>query len=664
MRSMVQQPVVRHWLLIVAVSGTVLLTNLGGARLWDRDEPRNAGCAAEMMARGDWVTPVFDGEIRIHKPVLLYWFMMSAYAVFGVSEFSARFWSALLGIGIALQTYTIGRRLFNSQVGLWSALILSTALMFDVAGRAATPDSVFMFFTTLSIMIYVLGTFAARADNAGADNAQGATAPQLREPGQWFPRHWTTVVAMYAAMALAVLAKGPAGLVLPTAVIGMFLLIMRLPGDEKSARDTLTGAQRSRGAPRSRGALRAWGGWLLGLPRPFAPLHFLRTCWYMRPVTAVLVTLIIALPWYVWVGIRTDGEFIRGFLLEHNVGRALRPMEGHGGPLLYYPAAIMLGFFPWSVFLVPIIAETTRRMHGRHPWMVGYALAACWLGVYVGLFSIARTKLPSYITPCYPGLALLAGGFAYHWSRGETLVKKHWQYVAVSCLAIVGAAILVAVPYLSEIFLPGEKLLALFGLVPLIGAGVCLIMLYRCRPRAAAISFAVTAFLFVVTLFGWCTSRVDQHRATEDLMAALDLSGDARIGALGCLEPSWVFYAHHVIEELQLPPDSAPKPRSSAGNSFMPWDSAHRKVEQPQGPLWVKRPQIDVEQFLSEGDNRYVITTDRVLKRWKTIPDDIKIVADLPYFLEKERLLVIRRDPAFSRTAKRIEHVEPEASQH
>ena len=67
----------RHLAIILVVAVVVLFTNLGGPRLWDRDEPRNAGCTAEMLARGDLITPVFDDELRTHKPILLYWFMMT-----------------------------------------------------------------------------------------------------------------------------------------------------------------------------------------------------------------------------------------------------------------------------------------------------------------------------------------------------------------------------------------------------------------------------------------------------------------------------------------------------------------------------------------------------------------------------------------------------------
>ena len=129
----------RHHLLIVAVAIPVLFFRLGEARLWDRDEPRNARCAVEMLERADWIVPYFNDELRTHKPVLLYWLMMAAYAIFGVNEFAARFWSAALGVGTVLCTYHLGARLFNRQAGLWAALALTPALMFDVASRAATP---------------------------------------------------------------------------------------------------------------------------------------------------------------------------------------------------------------------------------------------------------------------------------------------------------------------------------------------------------------------------------------------------------------------------------------------------------------------------------------------------------------------------------------------
>src|SRR6185295_15550227 len=120
---------------------------------------------------------------------------------------------------------------------------------------------------------------------------------------RYFPQHWPTVLAMYAAMGLGVLAKGPVGLILPTAVMGMFLLIVRLPTRGESVQSA------------------SLGDHLVRVIGPFEPLHFLKTCWSMRPLTAVFATAAVALPWYSAVGFATDGEFLRSFFFEHNFGR-------------------------------------------------------------------------------------------------------------------------------------------------------------------------------------------------------------------------------------------------------------------------------------------------------------------------------------------------------
>src|SRR4029450_2619828 len=135
--------------LVVAVAALGMLTNLRGARVWDRDEPRNAGCAREMLLRNDWVVPTFNGELRAHKPVLLYWCIMASYSALEVNELAARLPSALCSIASSLCVYLMGRRLFGPQAGVWAGIALATSLMFVVAGRAATPDALLIFCTTL-----------------------------------------------------------------------------------------------------------------------------------------------------------------------------------------------------------------------------------------------------------------------------------------------------------------------------------------------------------------------------------------------------------------------------------------------------------------------------------------------------------------------------------
>ena len=582
---------IRHQAIVAVVGVIVLFSNLGGPRLWDRDEPRNAGCAAEMLQRGDWVVPVFNAELRAHKPVLLYWLMMTAYALFGVNEFAARFWSAVLAVGTSLATYQIGRRLFNAEVGLWSGIILATSLMFDVAGRAATPDSALIFFSTLALVIYVRGAF---------------------QPGALqFTPSWPQAALMYAVMGLAVLAKGPVGLVLPTAVIGMFLLVMRLPSRRTEETDS-----------------RWYRGTLVGMLRPFAPRHFLQTCWSMRPLTALAAASAVALPWYLWVGLRTDGEFLRVFFLEHHLGRAASPMEGHRGSLLYYPVAILVGFFPWSVFAAPTLIDAAARLRQDNPWRPGYVLASCWVGVWIALFSIAQTKLPSYVTPCYPALAMLTGCFIYHWRRGEAAASRWWPRLAFGSLALVGAAILIALPFVAERYLPGEGWLATVGLVPLVGAGIGLLLMETGRIRAASTAFAAMAVVFTTALFGFAVLCVDRHQQNQVLLAAIERYGqNPRVGALGRLEPSWVFYGGRPIVELSLDPSE--RTNDSAGPGT-------------RARSWKRKPRPSASEFFGDGNDRFIITTNREWERLRSqLPATATILAECPLFLKKQRLLLI-----------------------
>lgn len=107
--------------------------------------------------------------------------------------------------------------------------------------------------------------------------------------------------------------------------------------------------------------------WLQGITRRLHPRHIGRSPPPMQPLLAILIAGLIAAPWYLLVGQQTNGVWLREFFLEHNVGLArLCAMEGHqGNPLLYYPIAILVGCFPWSVFAMPIAIWTWRRRH--HP---------------------------------------------------------------------------------------------------------------------------------------------------------------------------------------------------------------------------------------------------------------------------------------------------------
>ena len=114
---------VRDWALpaiLLLVCFATLWFGLGACRLWDRDEPRNARCAIEMLERGDWVVPTFNGQLRTHKPILLYWLQIASIAVLGESDFTVRMASAIMATIAVFTTFVLGSRLIDPRTGFWS----------------------------------------------------------------------------------------------------------------------------------------------------------------------------------------------------------------------------------------------------------------------------------------------------------------------------------------------------------------------------------------------------------------------------------------------------------------------------------------------------------------------------------------------------------------
>ena len=579
-------------LLIVLFS---LGVRLNGSRLWDRDETRNARCALEMLERNDWVVPTFNEELRAQKPVLLYWLIRCSYTVFGVNEFSARFPSALLGIGTVVATFFIGRRLFSPEVGLLAGVILSTNVMFQVASRAATPDAALIFCSTLGLLIFVLTTFKPRVAS------EVRTVPALKSAGQYFSPTWLSAAAVYLLFSFGILAKGPVGLILPTAVIGMFLLIIKLPAVEGM---TISGSSFIRWIERATVMLRC-----------FEPRYFFKTCLQMRLLTATVIAVAIAGPWYVLVGQRTDGEFLQSFFLRENFGRAMNAMEGHSGGPFFYIIAILVGFFPWSIFTAPMIVGAYCRIRRDDPWRVGYVFILCWMGVYVVLFSFAATKLPSYITPCYPALALLCSCFLVHFANQRAIAPTAWINFCLFFVFIVGVVFLIGLPIVARLFMPGEAWTGVLGVIPLVGGYVCYRCLRKSLFRRFVWSFAGMAILLFLTVFGLILPRVDGHRHELRIAQRIHESGaSASVGAYGFVDPSLIYYGN--------------RPIPSYYNSET------------------------VATFLKQPD-AVLLTTDRNYGDIiGIIPPQMTVLAEAPRFFRREKWILVGRPTAMSKRSR------------
>ena len=220
------------------------------------DEPRYAQVAREMFERGDWVTPTLGGFHWFEKPALLYWLQIASYKIFGVSEFAARFGSALFGLGTVACLWILGRFTQPTSVDFtakrqtptadfanYLALIAASTLGIIVFSRGASFDIVVTFPMTAALVSFYIfdqqssppyeGGVAAFRGRGGslAASADGVVVRLDNLPISPTPRLPFSLVLFYFFIGVAVLAKGLIGIVFPFAIVGLYyLLSWRRPG--------------------------------------------------------------------------------------------------------------------------------------------------------------------------------------------------------------------------------------------------------------------------------------------------------------------------------------------------------------------------------------------------------------------------------------------------
>jgi 4-amino-4-deoxy-L-arabinose transferase-like glycosyltransferase len=500
---------IRHpTLLVVAAAAAALCAGFSRTPLWDEDEPRFAAIARAMVESGDWIVPTFNGGLAVDKPVLMHWCMAAAMTVCGPHEFAARLPSAVAVLLTALALLRAGRRWFDAETGVVAALAYVGCLLVAIEAHAATPDAILVALTTWATVL-----------------AAEPFLPDRRPTAAAADRHRRLSVGRAALVGglagLAVLCKGPIGLVGPAAV-----LIPWLTWQEVDRR-------RAAGMP----VLRA------------VPAATLAAILGMRPLATLAAAVAVAAPWYVAVSLRTAGAWPAGFFLIHNVGRFMAPMERHGGGLLFHPLTMLVGFYPWSCFLPLAIAVAGWRLwKGAGPVATADTsrLIVVWLAVWVGGFSAAATKLPNYVLPAYPAAALLVAALGMEAARRATAGRwphSWWLASGLGWLVFGGAATAAAVLAVARHGAPGAEPAALVGLVPL-GGAVAAGWLARRRPLGAVAAFALTGLLYSALAVGPGSSRLAGANTMPEFVRGLPARGGTpRLGTYHVASPNVVFYS-------------------------------------------------------------------------------------------------------------------------
>ncbi len=327
------------WLLVICF--VLFGFGLGFTPLANPDEARYGEIPREMLATGDFVTPRLDGIKYFEKPPLTYWLVAGSLKIFGAGEAAARATPAVFAALGILLTYGVGRSLAGRETGWWAALVQATSLLYFAHARLLLTDMVVSVLISATLYCFLLA---------------------VREPpGR---RRRLLFYGLYASAALATLAKGLIGFLLPGAVMFLWLLLFN-----------------------------EW--------RRLRPFYL---------VTGLMVFAAIALPWHLLVAHRNPEWAWFYFVHEHWL-RFTTTTHGRYQPWWFFIPIVLLGFFPWTGFLWPALRTALPVNWTRRSEYTEKAFLLVWAAFIFLFFSASKSKLVPYVLPVFPPLALVLGSY-------------------------------------------------------------------------------------------------------------------------------------------------------------------------------------------------------------------------------------------------------------
>ncbi len=391
-----------EWFLAAASIAICLFGQLGALGLMGPDEPRYAWIARAMAQTGDWVTPRLYGQPWFEKPILYYWAAGLGFAAHLPAEWAARLPSAVAALAAAIAIGWLGKKHYGGTAAslrspaLLAPVVFSTSVAAIGFARAAGPDMLFSASITLA-----MAAAAAILRRSGALRGD-VEQTVFGKRGDYGP---LSLFGIF--LGLGVLAKGPAAVLLAGGAVALWAAT----------------------AGRWRVALR--------LAHPLAIGAF----------------CVVALPWYV-ICARRNPDFLRVFILQHNFERYLTPAFHHQQPIWFFGPIVLLALLPWTALLWPALGEGARSQRER-AWRDSPGLFfACWGAFPIVFFSLSQSKLPSYILPSIPPMALICSIAAVRtFDRG-----RRTALVASAGIGATWVALAIASAYLAWKFARKEAI--------------------------------------------------------------------------------------------------------------------------------------------------------------------------------------------------------------
>jgi len=297
----------------------------------------------------------------------------------------------------------------------------------------------------------------------------------------------------YISFGLGVLAKGPVAIALPGLAILLFLIFTRILN---------------------------WQ-------------YFLK----LKPLWILAVLIFIIAPWFIMVGVKTNGEWLNDFFFYHNLERYTDTMEGHGAIFLVTPLIVILGLLPFSIFFIQSYRYGWKNRKSD-PLLTYAGIITLTI---ITFFAFSSTKLPNYTIPAYPFVALLTGRYLdvlqdNFQKYRKSLSASLWVYLVITIAIPIGLFIgLKFDPAISEF-----RYLSWYFLVIPLGALSAIVLFHKSSYKGILLSLSLSWIISTLLFFYFIFPRIDQANPIAKLLP--DLDTEKPFAAYEIYNPAFSFY--------------------------------------------------------------------------------------------------------------------------
>ena len=259
----------------------------------------------------------------------------------------------------------------------------------------------------------------------------------------------------------------------------------------------------------------------------------------LHPVPGLLLMALIVSPWVIAIESATEGRFISNSLLRDLLPKLIGSQESHGAPPGYYTMLAIASFWPGSFFAVPALAWGWCRRHVPTERFLLAWLAPGWI-----FFELVPTKLPHYVLPLYPALALLAGGALAAGFNRRLSARARCFDLAVKALWAVVTVALAATLIMLPAWFSGRLSAVPIAAAAVLAGVAALLLLRNWRPVPACALIAALSGFFVLSAGLQVVPGLDAlwlSRSAAAMIARHPLPAHGAVLSVGYSEPSLVF---------------------------------------------------------------------------------------------------------------------------